>query len=108
MGLRAEAHQLLEVRRMSKDHLSKASEIRRAAEQRISAIQENTELTDADRVKQIMEIRAWANEQIETQKRLHARTQTDARTRVLKRIFGLAFATGLTEADKAAVRASYR
>jgi hypothetical protein len=93
---------------MSKDHLSKASEIRRAAEQRITAIQENAELTDADRVKQIMEIRAWANEQIETQKRFHARTQTDARTRVLKRIFGLAFATGVNEADKAAVRASYR
>ena len=93
---------------MSKEHLHKASEIRRAAEQRIAAIQSNKNLSDADKVKQIMEIRAWANEQIETQKRLHARTQTDARTRILRRIFGLGFATGVTEADKAAVRASYR
>jgi hypothetical protein len=93
---------------MSKDHLHKASEIRRAAEQRIAAIQSNKTLVDADKVKQIMEIRAWANEQIETQKRLHARTQTDARTRILRRIFGLGFAAGVTEADKAAVRASYR
>jgi hypothetical protein len=93
---------------MSKEHLHKASEIRRAAEQRIVAIQSNKSLADADRVKQIMEIRAWANEQIETQKRLHARTQTDARTRILRRIFGLGFPTGVGEADKAAVRASYR
>lgn len=103
------AHQFLEVKKgMSKDHLSKASEIRRAAEQRIIAIQENAGLADADRVRQIMEIRAWANEQIETQKRFHARTQADARTRVLRRIFGLSFASGVNEADKAAVRASYR
>lgn len=93
---------------MSKEHLHKASEIRRAAEERISAIQSNKSLEDADKVKQIMEIRAWANEQIETQKRLHARTQSDARTRILRRVFGLGFATGTTEADKAAVRASYR
>ncbi len=93
---------------MSKEHLHKASEIRRAAEQRIAAIQSNRNLVDADKVKQIMEIRAWANEQIETQKRLHARTQQDARTRILRRIFGLGFATGVTEADKAAVRVSYR
>jgi hypothetical protein len=93
---------------MSKEHLHKASEIRRAAEQRIVAIQSNKNLADADKVKQIMEIRAWANEQIETQKRLHARTQTDARTSILRRIFGLGFPTGVGEADKAAVRASYR
>lgn len=93
---------------MSKDHLHKASEIRRAAEERIAAIQSNKKLSDADKVKQIMEIRAWANEQIETQKRLHASMQRDARTRILRRIFGLGFAAGVGEADKAAVRASYR
>lgn len=93
---------------MSKEHLHKASEIRRAAEQRILAIQGDKSVDDSDKVKQIMEIRAWANEQIETQKRLHARTQTDARTRILRRIFGLGFASSVGEADKAAVRASYR
>lgn len=93
---------------MSKEHLQKASEIRRAAEERLSDIQAHKELTDSERVKQVMEIRAWANEQIETQKRLHARTQTEARTRVLRRVFGLGFAAGVGEGEKALVRASYR
>jgi hypothetical protein len=93
---------------MSKEHLNKASEIRRAAEQRIAAIQGHKNLEDSERVRQIMEIRAWANEQIETQKRLHARTQEEARTRVLRRIFGLGFAGDVGEAEKVAVRTSYR
>jgi hypothetical protein len=97
---------------MSKEHLHKASEIRRAAEQRIAAIeqghQDSGDPGDSERARQIMEIRAWANEQIETQKRLHARTQSEARTRVLRRIFGLGFSSGVGEGEKAAVRASYR
>ncbi len=93
---------------MSKEHLQKASEIRRAAEERLSDIRAQTELTDSERIKQVMEIRAWANEQIETQKRLHARTQSEARTRLLRRVFGLGFATGVSEGEKALVRASYR
>ncbi|HEX8143985.1 MAG TPA: hypothetical protein VF553_15405 [Pyrinomonadaceae bacterium] len=94
---------------MSKEHLHKASEIRRAAEQRIAAIQSlHHNLSDAERARQIMEIRAWANEQIETQKRLHARTQDEARAHVLRRIFGLGFASGVTETEKVAVRTSYR
>ncbi|HEX8140841.1 MAG TPA: hypothetical protein VF544_24960 [Pyrinomonadaceae bacterium] len=93
---------------MSTEHLQKASEIRRAAEQRVADIQLHTEPDDAARVKQIMEIRAWANEQIETQKRLHAQTRREARTRLLRRIFGLGFASGVTEGEKAMVRASYR
>lgn len=93
---------------MSTEHLQKASEIRRAAEQRIADIQLHTEPDDAARVKQIMEIRAWANEQIETQKRLHAQTRKEARTRLLRRIFGLGFASGVTEGEKALVRTSYR
>jgi hypothetical protein len=94
---------------MSKEHLHKASEIRRAAEQRIAAIQQSHEdRADSERARQIMEIRAWANEQIETQKRLHARMQREARTRVLRRIFGLGFPSGVGEAERAAVRTSYR
>jgi hypothetical protein len=93
---------------MSKEHLHKATEIRRAAEQRISDIQSHTKPDDSERVKQIMEIRAWANEQIETQKQLHARTQDEARTRVLRRIFGLSFAGDVGEAERVAVRTSYR
>ena len=93
---------------MSREHLQKASEIRRAAEQRIAAIRNNASQVSSEQSKQIMEIRAWANEQIETQKRLHARTQTEARTRLLRRIFGLGFAESVGEAEKAAIRTSYR
>jgi hypothetical protein len=93
---------------MSQEHLQKASEIRRAAEQRISEIQGQKEPADSEKVKRIMEIRAWANEQIETQKRLHARTRNEARTRVMRRIFGLGFAAGVGEGEKALVRTSYR
>jgi hypothetical protein len=93
---------------MSTEHLQKASEIRRAAEQRIADIQGLEELDDSARVKQIMEIRAWANEQIETQKRLHAQTRREARTRILRRIFGLGFVAGVSEGERALVRTSYR
>jgi hypothetical protein len=93
---------------MSTEHLQKASEIRRAAEQRIADIQGQEELDDSARVKQIMEIRAWANEQIETQKRLHAQTRREARTRILRRIFGLGFVAGVSEGERALVRTSYR
>jgi hypothetical protein len=93
---------------MSTEHLQKASEIRRAAEQRIADIQGHEELDDAARVRQIMEIRAWANEQIETQKRLHAQTRREARTHILRRIFGLGFVAGIGEGEKALVRTSYR
>jgi hypothetical protein len=93
---------------MSTEHLQKASEIRRAAEQRIADIQGHEELDDAARVRQIMEIRAWANEQIETQKRLHAQTRREARTHILRRIFGLGFVAGRGEGEKALVRTSYR
>ncbi len=93
---------------MTKNYISSASELRSNADAEIKQIQIDKDLTQTAKARRIAEIRAVTNEKITAYKSEHYKTKNETRDKLHRRLFGLGFPLGATEADKQAAKLNYR
>ncbi len=90
------------------DFQQKAQQARSAAEQQIKNIQANRDLTPQAKERQITEIRNKANHAITEAREAAQGARQEARNSALSKLFGMSFRLSVSEAEKIALRTSYR
>jgi uncharacterized membrane protein YqiK len=88
--------------------MDRAAELKANADAEIKKIQSSKDLTEVAKGRRNAEIRSKTNEKISAFQSEHYQSKTEMRDTLHRRLFGLGFPLGASEADKASAKLNYR